>query len=412
MNTLTLDGFGPLPLQTPASVRELQDLVRQGNPLYPVGGGTLLGIGHAPTKSGIVVSTKLLDRVIDYPARDMTITVQAGITVAKLRSVLREEKQWLPVDVPRPERATLGGSIAANISGSRRFGHGTLRDYVIGISMVNDRGEEVKAGGRVVKNVAGYDLMKLFTGSLGTLGIITQVTLKVKPLPGDSKLVLVPALGKELPALIDLLRATRTRPVCIDLLNPRARTHSFREATKFSDNDAWLLVVGFEDNRESVAWQVQTFRDELPEEIRYRAKTRDGSEGEAIWNALAEFPLNAPGEVSFKANLLSERTLPFVEALHKRSPSVQLQAHLGNGIVLGHLPEWTPREECEKLLNETLEAARQATGNLTLLKCPPEWKATLPVWGASTPDRGLMKKIKHELDPKGIFNPGRFVDGI
>lgn len=412
MNTLTLDGFGPLPLQTPAGVRELQDLIRQGNPLYPVGGGTLLGIGHSPTKPGTAVSTKLLDRVIDYPARDMTITVQAGITIAKLQSVLREEKQWLPVDVPQPDKATLGGSVAANISGSRRFGCGTLRDYVIGISVVNDQGEEVKAGGRVVKNVAGYDLMKLFTGSLGTLGIITQLTLKVKPLPGDSKLVLVPALGKELPSLIELLRVTKTRPVCVDLLNPPARVQSFREATKFSDDDAWLLVVGFEDNPESVQWQVQTFREELPEEIRYRAKTRDGSEGEGCWNALAEFPLNAPGEVSFKANLLSERTLPFVEALHKRMPALLLQAHVGNGIIRGHLPPWTPREESEKFLAEALELARQASGNLTLLKCPPDWKSTLPVWGASTPDRGLMKKIKQELDPKGIFNPGRFVDGI
>ena len=119
-----------------------------------------------------------LNRVIDYPARDMTITVQAGITIAELQTLLAAENQRLPVDVPHADRATLGGALAVNVSGPRRYGFGTLRDYVIGISTVNDEGQEVKAGGRVVKNVAGYDLCKLHIGALGTLGIIT---------PGDAQ---------------------------------------------------------------------------------------------------------------------------------------------------------------------------------------------------------------------------------
>src|SRR5205807_9828714 len=145
---------------------------------------------------------RALNQVIDYPARDMTITVQAGITVAKLQEILAAENQQLPVDVPLPEQATLGGAIAVNASGPRRYGYGTLRDYVIGISFVNDEGQEVKAGGRVVKNVAGYDLCKLHIGALGTLGIITQVTLKLKPVPEDQGAV---AVGCEAAALEKLL---------------------------------------------------------------------------------------------------------------------------------------------------------------------------------------------------------------
>jgi glycolate oxidase FAD binding subunit len=411
LNTLTLDGLS-LPWVEPNSVSELQEIVRQGKPLYPVGGGTLLSMGHPPTLEGSAVSLRSLNRVIDYPARDMTITVQAGITIQNLQATLRTEKQWLPIDIPFPEKATLGGSIAGNISGSRRFGHGTLRDYVIGISIVNDRGEEAKAGGRVVKNVAGYDLMKLFTGSLGTLGIISQVTLKVKPLPGDSKLVLIPTPSKELPRLLELLRVTKTRPVCVDLLNPAARAKQFKEATKFSDDEAWLLVVGFEDNRESVLWQVQTFREELPEETRYRAKTRDGAEGEAIWKSLADFPLSGNSDVTFKVNLLSEKTLDYTLWLNQRNSSIEIQTHLMNGIVRGHLPQWAPRADCEKLLQEMLQESQKSLGNLMLFRCPTEWKATSPIWGASSPDRGMMKKIKQELDPKRMFNPGRFVDGI
>src|SRR6478736_2819398 len=136
-----------------------------------------------------------------YPARDMTITVQAGVTIARLRDVLKAEGQQLPVDVPFPDRATLGGAVATNASGPRRFGHGTLRDYVIGISVVDDRGEEMKGGGRVVKNVAGYDLMKLYTGSLGTLGIITQLTLKVKPRPEASRWVVITTVPDDIPEL-------------------------------------------------------------------------------------------------------------------------------------------------------------------------------------------------------------------
>ena len=143
----------------------------------------MLDVGLPPLKPGFAVETTALNQVIDYPARDMTVTVQAGITIAKLQETLAAEGQWLPVDVPQPERATLGGAVALNVSGPRRFGYGTLRDYVIGISFVTDEGQEVKAGRRVVKNVAGYDLMKVQIGAAGTLGLITQLTLKVKPKP-------------------------------------------------------------------------------------------------------------------------------------------------------------------------------------------------------------------------------------
>src|SRR5262249_3824807 len=129
--------------------------------VYPFGGGTALHLGMAPTKPGIAIDMRRLDRIIEFPARDMTITVEAGITISKLQSIVAAENLRLPIDVPRSEEATLGGAIAVNASGPRRFGFGTLRDYVIGISFVTDKGVEVKAGGRVVKNVAGYDLCKL-----------------------------------------------------------------------------------------------------------------------------------------------------------------------------------------------------------------------------------------------------------
>jgi len=192
MSTLVED----LPLkatETPDSQAALAALVADAyqsrRPVYPIGGGTSLDYGLAATRPGLGLSLAGLTRVVDYPQRDMTITVEAGMTLARLAEVLAEGRQWLPIDAPQPERATLGGAIATAASGPRRYGFGTLRDYVIGITAVDGRGEIFKGGGRVVKNVAGYDFCKLLTGSLGTLGVITQVTFKLKPLVERSVLI-------------------------------------------------------------------------------------------------------------------------------------------------------------------------------------------------------------------------------
>ena len=143
----------------------------------------------------------------------MTVTVQAGITVAALQALLAKEGQRLHVDVPAADRATLGGAVAANLSGPRRLGRGTLRDYVIGISFVTDAGDEVKGGGRVVKNVAGYDLIKLHVGALGTLGVVTQVTLKVFPVPEDQTIVTFGIGTAAVGPTLDRLHASASRRI-------------------------------------------------------------------------------------------------------------------------------------------------------------------------------------------------------
>ena len=154
--------------------------------LYPVGGRTALNYGYPPLQPGEIVSTANLTETVDYPARDMTVTVEAGIRMDDLSALLKAERQQLPIDVPQSNRATLGGVFATNSSGPRRFAYGTMRDHCVGITAVDARGRLFHAGGRVVKNVAGYDLCKLLVGSLGTLAIITQLTLKLRPLPESS----------------------------------------------------------------------------------------------------------------------------------------------------------------------------------------------------------------------------------
>ena len=415
-STCLIDDFGPLPVVRPESPASLGDLVRRaaagGQALYPLGGRTLLGQGLPPSRPGLGVDLRSLDQVIDYPARDMTITVRAGITVARLQELLAAENQRLPVDVPRAGEATLGGALAANVSGPRRYGLGTLRDYLIGISVVNDEGQEVKAGGRVVKNVAGYDLGKLYIGSLGTLGIISQVTLKVQPRPEEQALLALPCDAEAVGPLLDRLHASSTRPVCIDLLNEAAVRALNAHAPGSLPGAAWVLVVGYEENAEAVAWQVTRLVAEVGAAQAGGLHAWAGRTANWLWDALTEFRARPDAPLTFKANLLPRATAEFCRQVAALPEPVLLQAHAGSGIVLGHVEGPLTLERAQSMLNSMQTWAEAARGNVILLRCPPAWKATLPVWGRPRGDLWLMRRVKEQLDPRRLFNPGRFVDAL
>lgn len=409
MNT-ALD-LGSFPVFQPAAVAELGERIRQaaaeGQGLYPVGGRTMLDLGLPPARPGLCVDLRSLNQVIDYPARDMTITVQAGITIRQLQEKLASEHQQLPIDIPRPDQATLGGALATNASGPRRFGHGTLRDFVIGISFMTDEGNEVKAGGRVVKNVAGYDLCKLQIGALGTLGIITQVTLKLRPLPEDRAVVLIALAGDALAGILDTLHQSRTRPTCIDLLDRQAAAALRRRHPGLLPESDFVIVVGFEEKRAAVAWQVQQLVRELPPGNVKSVEARVGPTAESIWLALTEFRLLDDAVLTIQANLLPRHVAAF--AAHAAGRGLLIQAHAGNGIVLGHAVGALTADQARTMLTELQQQAVAAGGNLIVLRCPPEWKPSLPIWGAARGDLRLMRAIKDKLDPKNLFNPGRYL---
>ncbi|HJZ93280.1 MAG TPA: FAD-binding oxidoreductase [Gemmataceae bacterium] len=410
-DSLSIDGFGPLPVARPSSVAELSDLVRRvaadGRAVYPVGGRTMLDYGLPPTKPGTAIDLRGLDQVIDYPARDMTITVQAGIGVAKLQAILRAEGQQLPIDVPLPDRATLGGAVATNASGPRRLGHGTLRDYVIGISIVNDRGEEVKAGGRVVKNVAGYDLMKLFTGSLGTLGIITQLTLKVKPLPEAVTAVLAPGPTPALAQVLTrIVSRTATRPTAVSVANAPAAALLGGELPRDT------ILIAFEEMSSTVAWQIQQLNRELPDEVEKMASEVSGEEAVALLRRWADFPLATPTGLTFKANLVPAGVADFLRLADALVPRPALVAHAGSGIGYGHFAPEVSFEQFSAALKRLTQFVGEYHGNVVVTRCPATWKAVVPVWGRPTGDRELMRAVKDKMDPGRVFNPGRFVDGI
>ncbi len=404
---------------TPNTVGELNAFVANNatsvrRPLWPVGGGTAMSCGGQRADDGIAVRLEKLNRVIDYPARDMTITVEAGIRLAELAKILKAENQRLPIDVPQAEQATLGGLIATNWSGPRRFGCGTLRDYVIGISAVDASGRLFSGGGRVVKNVAGYDLCKLLVGSHGTLAIITQVTLKLRPQPETSALVCLAFDSlAQIDAVLARLLTSATRPVAVEVLNCLSSQSVFGGADQTRMSVSALttrpacghLCIAFEGTSRESNWQADTLLAECREFEPRSVQTWSGVEVDALWFALTNFSIRTEAPVSFKANLLPSRTLEFLQ--RATEAGIAAQAHAANGIVIGHLPnDVVSAEQADAALRPFHELARSCGGDLTVLRCRDG--GTLPPLDARESDssRGWMRRLKQQLDPHNLFSPG------
>ncbi|QJW98338.1 Glycolate dehydrogenase, FAD-binding subunit GlcE [Frigoriglobus tundricola] len=289
------------------------------------------------------------------------------------------------MDVPAPDRATLGGAVAVNASGPRRFGYGTLRDYVIGISFVTDDGVEVKAGGRVVKNVAGYDLMKLQIGALGTLGVVSQLTLKVKPKPEAAAAVAFGCAPAALARVLDGIAASKTRPVAVELLNRAAVRVS--GGTLAGSDAEWVVYVGFEDKTAAVRWQVTTLLDELKS-----APVRDVAESSDTAAIAGITALQHRPESRFIGKL---STLPseLAEAVLKLPPALPLHAHAMSGVAWLHADEALP-------------------DGVVVRRSPVERKKALSLGGAPPAGWELMRHIKRTLDPDNVFNPGRLFGDV
>ncbi|MBS0263295.1 MAG: FAD-binding oxidoreductase [Planctomycetes bacterium] len=376
-----------------------------GLPIYPVGGRTAIQYGPALTKKGIALCTTGLARVIDYPARDMTITVEAGIRIEELSKILAEQGQRLPIDVPHLHRATLGGVLATNTSGSRRYGLGTMRDYVIGISAVDAEGQPFKAGGRVVKNVAGYDLCKMLVGSLGTLAVVTQVTLKLRPIPETSLHVWITFDRlSQVDQALERLTTSQTRPVSVDLLEPRAAAAIVTEAGLELPVNRPVLCVGFEGTANETSWQADTLQDELRPIGPHGDHFVQHDDASSLWFALTDFQVPSEEPLTFKANLLPSRTVEFVGAAQQAGCTVL--AHVANGIVVGQLPDEITTVSAAAQRLESLRAlARKSRGNLVVVQCEDSWKSALPLWGEPEPGWPLMRSLKQQLDPRKLFNP-------
>ena len=405
---------------TPDSQSALVDMVRDcyaaEQAMYPIGGATSLDYGLPAKTEGVGLALNGLRQVVDFPARDMTITVEAGITMQALAETLAQENLRLPIDVPYPDQATLGGVVATNSNGPRRFGQGTVRDYVIGISAVDGRGTPFKGGGRVVKNVAGYDFCKLLTGSLGTLGVITQVTLKLKPIPQSHCLVGcspvdLAAAERVLAGLIN----SATTPTAIELLaGPEWSLDEYTDSL-LSDKTRPALVISFEGTAAEVDWSVQQLQEELRSCDIFDSKCLTAAAADQWLERLAAFPQQGlPGgsapPLVLKANVIPSGTTKFIERVQALDPAAMIQAHAGNGTVIVRLAEIPGGGIARDLVGNLDAVAAGLHGNVIMLANPSRTEMThQSVWGGIDAPFNVMEAIKREFDPKNLLNPGRFI---
>jgi glycolate oxidase FAD binding subunit len=387
-----------------AAVREAVD---ERTSLFPLGGGTAAGYGLASKAAGKRLSTNGLVHVVDYPARDMTVTVEAGITLAELSRLLAAENQMLPVDIAQADSATLGGAIAVNFSGPRRYGYGTLRDYVIGVSAIDGHGTEFHAGGRVVKNVAGYDFCKLLTGSLGTLAVITQVTLKVLPRPEAAvALALDVPTSEQAEALLAGLVQSRTTPSAIELLIGDA----WKDVAGPAIGGFGRLIVGLEGTEPEVRWMVDQLRAEWLAAGAAATNLIDGADAEKLRERLTAFGCEGPpAPWMLKFNTRPSRVVEACSRIRRVFPTASLLSHAGNGIILAKLGDTAAHELAKPLIGELRQAAGAEGGQAIVWNCPtPEELTRQLAWGPARDDGAMMRRLKNQFDPHGLLNPGRF----
>jgi len=381
-------------------------------PIYPVGGGTSLGYGVPPSREGIGLALTGLDRVIDYPARDMTITVEAGITMQRLADALAEQRQRLPIDVPQAELATVGGVVVTNSNGPRWYGQGSVRDYVLGISAVDGCGRLFRGGGRVVKNVAGYDFCKLLTGSLGTLGVVTQVTLRLKPIPERTAInVCVPANLDEAESLLAAMVHSAVTPVAVELLGgPAWRDNgSALQDTEWGEENLCLAVV-LEGTDAEVSWMVEQLSAEWGEQNAQHIRTLDEDSATQLFRELVEFPAASEAPLVLQASVVASRTTEFLAAVREVDPQVSIQSHAGNGVLIARFSEFPDAGLSKSLVGHLQPLAFAAQGNVVILSSATATEMTRrSVWGGLDVPYALMTDVKREFDPKNLLNPDRFI---
>jgi glycolate oxidase FAD binding subunit len=373
-------------------------------PIVPIGGGTSFDCGPPLRERGIKISSRSLDRVVEFAARDMTITVEAGMSIARLDEILRTEGLRLPIDIPQWERATLGGAIAANVSGPRRFGLGTFRDYVIGLTAMKADGQVFHSGGRVVKNVAGYDLCKLLVGSLGTLAIITQVTLKLKPIPEASALVCAAFANlADREAAVAALLTSQTRPVAIDTLNAAAAQAIESRLRIGIPTVGPTVMVGYEGTQQETDWQIVTLLNELTAFRPLGQHVLRNADAVPLWSALTEFPVRNDDWLAFHASVLPSKCVE-LEVAASTLP-VEILARAGNGEIFGNLSPPFPDAEAIRTFMKRLSAfVGDSRGTLRILRGDRDGQIGLPT-SESAGVRDLTARIKAAFDPQMLLNP-------
>ena len=417
-----MDDVLPSLVALPEDEAQVADVLRLADEhdatVFPRGGGSHLPLGATPERVDVVLSVERLRRQLAYEPGDMTTTVQAGMPLGHLQGVLGAQGQFVALDPPATAATTIGGVIATNASGPRRLLYGTARDLVLGISVVTADGNRTKAGGRVVKNVTGYDLTKLYIGSLGTLAVALELTFKVDPLPPAEATLGVAGAGQAdiLPVLTAFLRLP-LRLNSLELLNTAAMAALQANSGVAVPMSPYLFLARLEGDAAVTAGQKERIAETLRGlSLSAPAVTQDWQpeEQQRLWSCLAAQAF-LPDSVTAKVGLRINDLAAFcadIEALSTDPPWL-LHAHAGNGIVSVQIPVGDGNEETLLVQIQSLDACvARLNGHRVIERAPVAVKRRCEVWGPVGDNFAVMQALKASYDPKRRLNPGRFIGGL
>ena len=398
-----IDGVEPRFVAEPGSVEEVSALLKlandEGLAVAPRGGGTMSRLGNPPRNLDLILSTARMNDILEHVPGDQVVRVQAGMKLRDLQEQLAGSNQMVGIDPPeRGAGATIGGVVAANSSGPRRYRYGTLRDLIIGVTVVLADGTVAKSGGKVVKNVAGYDLQKLFTGSLGTLGVIASANFRLHPLPEAARTVAV--------ELVDTAAVGgAAQAVMHSQLVPSAVELHWGE-------DAKLLTVLLEGIPPAVEAQAETATFLL----KGFGEVRELSDQEAENLGPLPVPGSSTGdEVALKISAPPAGLTGVLDstwgACSRRGVTPRATGQAGIGVT--HVSLSGGDEEAKvQVVEELREVWIRRGGSVIVRAAPPAFKRRVEVWGPLGSRLELTRRVKEKFDPRGVLNPGRFVGGI
>jgi glycolate oxidase FAD binding subunit len=408
-----LGGRVPSRIVTPASPAELSETLRScdasGEAVVVFGGGTLQGFGNAPARYDVAIGLGALDRTLAYEYRDLTIAVEAGMTVGALERTLAKDRQFVPLDAPRRFTSTVGGTIASGWLGPRRATYGRPRDLLIGTTAVLADGTIAKAGGMVVKNSTGYDLSRLYAGSLGTLAVLVRTNFKTKPLPALQRV-----------ALAALPEGTRERAVAHVLaleLEPAAALVIGGFAGEIDGHDGidGRILLYFEGSERAVERATRDVRSALGAAGVPETTLIDRGAGEVLQRAIDAYIAPFGASVTYRVG-----GLPSDALLRERAAGMLAQRH---GLAYESICDVRTGDLIARIVGEDAdvldaaivpfdEALHDANPHATVISAPDAVRERLAVWGAPPAALEQMRALKRRFDPNGTLAPGRFVGGI
>lgn len=417
VDTRSIDGVAPQVVVTPNSVDELASVMMSAHQedlaVTPWGGGTRIDLGNTISRLDVVADLTRLNDVIQHNAADLTVTVEAGITLSDLRRTLAVQGQFLALDTAMPDDATIGGTLASGASGPLKWQHGSPRDLVIGMKLVQADGRVVKSGGQVVKNVSGYDMARLHIGSIGTLGVIAEVSFKLTPLPRQESTVL---------AAFDSAQACHSTAMAIfnsDVM-PLSLTAFDANANRLG---AIVDVPGTHFLAVRLGGRPGTLARFEKEALKLcsqggplTVEKIEGSDIGDFWRKLTDFGWGRDVRpvITGRVGVLPTRVVNVASDLGKAGGydvAVVSQPGYGMSQVC-----WFDDDGQGNSALEVIEKARDAVlnleGTLIIERCPVEAKQDFDVWGDVGEPIKIMRSLKEQYDPQGIINPGRFMGRI